>query len=562
MTAGLRINDNISPFLVTHDKCQRVLAYFLPLVLCLALLFLVGLENRHLWGSDEPRVAGIVAEIARSGELVVPRLNGEPFLEKPPLYFWAASKIFDLHGENTYTARLPSAIAAICTVAVVFYFARSMGFSALTAFISAFILASSTGFWSIGRKCIIDMMLCLFTTCAVVCFFQSNRSSPIRMLWVIGFVLSLSCAVMTKGLVGLAIPLSALSAWLVLKKDFSLRTWGLLSIGSLLCLIPAGIWIWSLYNTLGWDAVYEVAWINNFGRFTGAHHSHIKPFYFYIIRFPKNFFPWLLFLPLAIIFHLRKIRELNVHSSSLFFVAWLGIPFILLSLSAGKRDLYLLPLYPAAALLVGTAAGSILEDGKDQTKWFSVPSAILAGAIILVSLSFFGISLYFKQPFFVWLLVSLPGLFLGIWACKQLTKKDMVRFSKVLVTALVVLYLTFDIGISPLFNQKNSYEPLFEYFETLRSEGVQTRLFRPSERIRGAAVFYTKSTVPVIKKEKSLKSFLRSEEKTVAISRDTEVQGIEGINIFKSFSIGGRIIVLVKDNGLDNGSLHKNRPED
>ena len=562
MTAGLRINDNISPFLVTHDKCQRVLAYFLPLALGAALLFLVGLGCRHLWGSDEPRVAGIVAEMARSGDLVVPRLNGEPFLEKPPLYFWAASKIFDLHGENTYTARLPSAIAAICTVAVVFYFARSMGFSALTAFISAFILASSTGFWSIGRKCIIDMMLCLFTTCAVVCFFQSSRSSPIRMLWVIGFVLSLSCAVMTKGLVGLAIPLSALSVWLVLKKDFSLRTWGLLSIGSLLCLIPVGIWIWSLYNALGWDAVYEVAWINNFGRFTGAHNSHIKPFYFYLIRFPKNFFPWVLFLPLAIIFHLKKIRGWKVHSSSLFFVAWLGIPFILLSLSAGKRDLYLLPLYPAAALLVGTAAGSILEDGKDQTKWFSVPSAILAGAIILVSLGFFGISLYFKQPFFVWLLVSLPGLFLGIWACKQLTKKDMVRFSKVLVTALVVLYLTFDIGISPLFNQKNSYEPLFEYFETLRSEGVQTRLFRPSERIRGAAVFYTKSTVPVIKKEKSLKRFLRSEEKTVAISRDTEVQGIEGINIFKSFSIGGRKIVLVKDNDLDNESSHKNRPED
>ena len=251
-----------------------------------------------------------------------------------------------------------------------------------------------------------------------------------------------------------------------------------------------------------------------------------------------------------------------MRSSSLFFITWLGMPFILLSFSAGKRDLYMLPLYPAAALLVGTAVGSILEDRKAPTKWLSVPSAILAGAIILVSLSLFGLSVYFKQPFLVWLIVSLPGLFLGIWACKQLIRKDIVRFFKVLVAALVVLYLTFDIGISPLSNRKNSYEPLFEYVETLRSEGTQIRLFRPSERIRGAAVFYTKSTVPVIKKEKSLKSFLRSEEKTVAISRDTEIQGIEGINIFKSFSIGGRKIVLVKDNSLDNGSLHKNRPED
>ena len=366
-----------------------------------------------------------------------------------------------------------------------------------------------------------------------------------------GFVLSLSCAVMTKGLVGLAIPLSALSVWLLIEKSFSLRAWGLLSIGSVLCLIPVAIWIWFLYNSLGWDAVYEVAWTNNFARFTGTHQSHIKPFYFYIIRFPKNFFPWVLFLPLAFIFHLRKVREWNMHSSSLFFVAWLGIPFILLSLSAGKRDLYLLPLYPAAALFVGTAVGSMLEDGKTPTKWFSAPSAILAGVIILVSLSFGGISIYFKQPFSAWLLVSLPGLFLGIWVCKQLTGKDLSGFFKVLVAALVVLYLTFDIGISPLSNQKNSYEPLFNHLETLRSEGAQISLFKPSERIRGAAVFYTKRTIPVIKEEKSLKNFLRSEKRAVAISRNTKVQGIEGIKIFKNFNIDRRTIVLVRDNDLD-----------
>ena len=483
--------------------------------------------------------------------MIVPRLNGEPFLEKPPLYFWVASTVFNLFGENTYTARLPSALAAICGVALVFFMAQSMGFSALTAFISAFILATSTGYWGIGRKCIIDMMLCLFTTCAVVCFFQANQFSQKKMLWYTGFVLSLSCAVMTKSLVGLAIPLSALSVWLLLEKDFSLKAWGLLSMGSLLCLIPVGIWIWLLYNTLGWDAVYEVAWTNNFARFTGTHQSHIRPFYFYLIRFPKNFFPWVLFLPLALIFHLRKIREWNIPKNSLFFVIWVGIPFILLSLSAGKRDLYLLPLYPAAALFLGTAVGSMLEDGNTPTRWFSVPSAILAGAIILVSLSFCGISIYFKQNFSVWLLVSLPGLFLGIWAYKQLARKDFLGFFKVVVAALVVLYLTFDIGISPLSNQKNSYEPLFNHLETLRSEGAQISLFRPAERIRGAAVFYTKRLIPVIKEEKSLKDFLHSEKRAVAISRNTEVQGIEGIKIFKSFSIGGRTIVLVRDNELD-----------
>jgi 4-amino-4-deoxy-L-arabinose transferase-like glycosyltransferase len=330
-----------------------------------------------------------------------------------------------------------------------------------------------------------------------------------------------------------------------------LKAWGLLSIGSLLCLIPVGIWIWFLYNTLGWDAVYEVAWTNNFARFTGTHQSHIRSFYFYIIRFPKNFFPWVLFLPLGLIFHLRKIREWNMHTSSLFLVAWLGIPFILLSLSAGKRDLYLLPLYPAAALFVGTAVGSMLEDGKNPTKWFSVPSAILAGAIILVSLSFGGISIYFKQPFSVWLLVSLPGLFLGLWACKQLAGKDLAGFFKVLVAALVVLYLTFDIGISPLSNQRYSYVSLFQYFETLQSEGARISLFRPSERIRGAAVFYLKRTISIIKEKKRLKDFLRSGKMAVAISRKVKVKHLDNFVIVKTFPIGSRTFVFVKDNSLD-----------
>jgi 4-amino-4-deoxy-L-arabinose transferase-like glycosyltransferase len=374
---------------------------------------------------------------------------------------------------------------------------------------------------------------------------------PGRMLWYTGFILSLSCAVMTKGLVGLAIPLSALSVWLLLEKNLSWSAWGSLSIGSLLCLIPAGIWMWFLHNSLGWDAVHEVVWNNNFGRFTGAYRAHIKPFYFYIISFPEHFIPWVLFLPLALIYHLRKIREWKIDSGSLFFLAWLVVPFVLLSISAGKRALYQLPLYPAAALLVGTAIGSALEEGRTSTKWFNVPSAILAGGIILVSLSFYGIAMYFKQHFSAWLLVSLPGLFLGIWACKQFIRKNLAGFFKILTAALVVLYLTFDIGISPLSNQRNSYEPVFAYFETLGSEGTQISLFRPSERLRGAAVFYLKGTIPVINKEETLKTFLRSEKGAVAIATKINVQGIEGIKILKNFTIGRREIVLVRGNDLD-----------
>ena len=540
----------------SHKNDRKTMAYFLCLVLCTTLLFLAGLDKRHLWNPDEPRVAGIAAEMARSGNMVVPMLNGQPFLEKPPLYFWGASIAFDLLGEKTYTARIPSAMAAIFGTALVFFLALSTGSSNLTPFLCGFILATSAEYWEIGRKSMIDMMLCLFITSAMACFFHFRRSLSKRILWYLGFILSLSCAVMTKGIVGLAIPVCALTAFLLLEKDFSFRDWGLLSLACALCLIPAAVWIWFLYNNLGRDAVYEVVWTNNFGRFTGSHDSHINPFYYYIINFPVLFLPWSLFLPIAMVHHIREIRKQNEEDHSLFFLCWLGIPFLLLSVSAAKRGIYMLPLYPAAALLVGTALGRFLGEGENTKKWFSVPTSILAWITILLPLVFCGITIYFKRPFLVCLLASFPGLCLGIWAYHRRINEDIRGFFKIVMAALVVLFLTFGITISQIFNQFKSYEPLFYSCEKLISEGAQISLFKPTEAQRGAAVFYLGRTFPVLEEKEDLKSFLCSAKSAAAIAQKNKVENLEYIDMFQSFNIGHRTIVLVRDKGTSLKDFH------
>lgn len=531
-------------FLKNHDNGQRARIYFLSLAVCATLLFFAGLGKRDLMKPDEPRVAGIAAEMARSGELVVPRLNGDPFLEKPPLYFWTLSAVFNLLGESSYTARIASALAAICGVALVFILARSIGLSPLTAFIAGFVLATSCEYFSLGRRCLIDMMLCLFTTATMVCFFHASRSLPGRAPWYVGFVMSLSCAVMTKGLVGLAIPVSALSIWLLVEKNFSRRAWYLLLISSALSFIPIGIWIWFLYNDLGWNGIYEIIWTNNFGRFIGSYQQHIAPFYYYIKKFPEQFLPWTFFLPIALIHHFREIRKQR-KSFSLFLLAWFGVPFLLLSISAGKRGMYLLPLYPAAALLVGTAIGRVLEGGEAPARWFSLSSEILVLVLISVSLAFSGVCIYFGRSFSIWLPASISGLCLGVFAYRRIRRKDLTGFFKILVVVLLVLYPTFDIGIMPIFNHGKSYKPLFQYCKNLSSEGFRVSLFKPSERIRGAAVFYLGKTIPVLKEEANLKNFLRSEENGVVVSREKSVQKLKSLYIMKRFNIDNEIYIVV-----------------
>lgn len=483
----------------TNGNDHAARGYFVSLAVFAVLLFMVGLGQRHLWGSDEPRVAAISAEMARSGEVLVPRLNGEPFLEKPPLYFWIGSATFHVFGESTYTAKLPSALAAIGGVILLFILARNMGFSSMTALLSGMMLATSAEYWVIGRRCIIDMLLCFSISGTMLCFynvvrgFQDDDRLKTGLLWSAGFVFFLSCAVMTKGLIGLVLPFSVLFFWLIsrliLNREFCIKSWGVLFLGSALCLVPTGIWVWLLYENQGWDAVYEVVWLNNFGRFTGEHPGHKAPFYFYLPKLPAQFLPWTILIPLALIYHYKRIRERD--SNSLFMLCWLVVPFVLLSVASGKRPLYLLPIYPAAALFVAVATGNLIEERK------------------------------------------------------RLTESNLLKLCQITALLLLIGFLIADMVVFPMRNQEKSYEPLFEYYRRIDGEGRKVSLYKPSERIRGAAVFYVKRNVPVIHDAGDLMRFLESRN-TLALSRAISVQNIKGLETTKGFFIKGKEWVFVK----------------
>ncbi len=533
----------------------------LPLVVLASIIFLAGLGKRHLW-SGETREAGIMAEMARSKDFVVPRLNGRPFLEKPPLYYWIASPVLRLLGESTYSAKIPSALAAIAGVVLIFILGQKMGFSPSTAFVSAWVLATSAEYWNLGRQSMIDMTLCFFIAGVMLCFFQASRFGTGGILWRAGFVLSLACAVMTKGLVGLAIPLSALTVWLLVKKDFSFRAWSLLVFGAVLCLVPVTLWIYLLCRQLGGNMVYEAMLANNFGRFTGGYAEHVEPFHYYLTRFPLQLLPWLLFLPMACIFHFRQIRRQGKESPSLFILAWFVVPFLLLCISAGKRTIYLLPLYPAAALFVGQAIGAVLEGRENPTNWFRIPVGILAWTVILSPLGFICMYIYFKQPFTGWLLLCVLGFCMGIWAERRLSKENLRGFAALLVPALLAVYLAFDTSITPIFNGKNSVEPLFKYCRSLKSEGIQIALVRPKEHLSGAAVFYLGSCVPALAGKEDIDRFLTSGPRTAVVAYDVQLQNASDVVLLKSFRMDDDTMIVAAHKAINGEQDRERRPQD
>ena len=468
------------------------------------LLYFIGLPVRDMIGADEPREAGIGVEMALNGNLVVPKLNGAAFLEKPPFFYWLQVFCYNLFGVSPLTARLPAVLSALGGVAVVFWTAVAMGFGPLSAFLSGFILALAPQYWLNGRICMVDSTLTALIAAAIYCFFRSVRSGTRldRVTWMLLFAAALNGAVLTKGLIGLAVPLPALVCWLaggdLLRRRIAWANWLLLGLGSLLGLVGPGLWAWQLYLEAGWTEGISVILDNNFGRFLGNHvDCHAEPFYYYFKKLGEFFQPWLLLVPFSVWWHARRLKT-GRGSGHLLLLCWSLLPFLLLLAASGKRMVYLLPLCPALALLTGTFLAAVLEGRIYPINQFRVkpvqllrwgaagwgPLLFLASIGLVAAAHLLQVSLKTMIP---------PALVALALASVMIYFERRGDYERFFITALLQFVMVFgcvSIMAARYVNQRQSFRPLFANTAHKVADGREVILYNAEERIRGAAVFY------------------------------------------------------------------------
>ena len=188
---------------------------FLTLCLIGALVSFTGISN-ELWTPDEPRVAAIGRAMWESGSWVTPRLNGVPFLEKPPLYWWAQSTVFALFGQATPTlARLPSAVFGFATLLFTYALGRRF-FPKGTCLVGGLVLATTALFIITTHWIAVDSALACVTVGAWTLFvYGEDRSGPRRLIFLLGMYVFLAMAFLTKGVVGLGIPVLGMGVYLL-----------------------------------------------------------------------------------------------------------------------------------------------------------------------------------------------------------------------------------------------------------------------------------------------------------------------------------------------------------
>lgn len=263
------------------------------------LLFFVALGNHQLQGSTEPRVAGIAMEMHLYNDWVTPRLNGQPFLEKPPLSLWLDAGAIKLFGANTWAVRLASAVAGLLSMLALYGALRKLGRPVMIAAGASVLLATMGSYWGNARQVGEDSLLSLGVTLALLAFFLANREWAAQRrrslgLWLL-FAVGIAIATLSKGVLGLALPGAVIFAFLVaeslIEKRFVFADWVWPAAVTLVALLPLAVWLGFLYQSGGSSAIKEVLWANSVGRFSGgfSEAGHFEPFYYYLANCRSRF---------------------------------------------------------------------------------------------------------------------------------------------------------------------------------------------------------------------------------------------------------------------------------
>jgi len=328
------------------------------LVAAAAALLFTRLGALEASAPDEPRYLQVSEEV-RAFEhgargLVLLRLNGEPYTQKPPLYYWLAAAAGARDERVTELAgRVPSAAAGVLLVwATLALGSRMLGRRA--GFLGAALLLTTYEFARLARRVQLDPLLALLETLALAAFWRLDRGIGKRALNAAAFHLALGLAVLTKGPVGFLVPALIVVAYLAW--EGRLRTIGRAFPwwGFALSVAPGVAWIWAA-SALAPPGFADAAVRENLlGRFFEGT-AHVQRVTYYLYQLPLDFLPWTLLFPVAALGAWRTLRDPaatpETQRAWRFLVAWLAASLVFFSLSTGKRGLYLLPAFPAVALL-------------------------------------------------------------------------------------------------------------------------------------------------------------------------------------------------------------------
>jgi 4-amino-4-deoxy-L-arabinose transferase-like glycosyltransferase len=516
-------------------------------VTCLTLFFF-RLGADPLGGIDESKHASTSKDMVLSGDWVTPRYNGENFYDKTPLYNWLAAISFLLFGFTEFAARLPAALLGSGCVMITYWLARRM-FGPVVAFLSALVLATSAEYIVLSRVVVHDISLAFFVTHALTLFFVGYKNEKHRRpAFLIGYA-ALGFAVLAKGPVGVVLPMMIIGLFLIYKRQLWFLKEMRIGWGVLIFFSVAAPW-YILISVRNPDYTEYFFLKQNIGSFLSQQSRHPKPFYYYIPVLMGGLFPWSLFLPLAVYRAFRK-RSAENGDGLIFALIWFGVVLIFFSLASSKLGTYILPLFPAASVLVGVLWYDLLygpNRALHKGVFYSyLPFAAIVPLVLIYVLLFPPSSLTTDAP----LNLSLV-YFLGIWAAGcalfsfgLVTKRKYKAFIGSIAGMAASLFLLVLIFIAPILGPNVSGKELALKLDKLMKPGESIKFYI---KARASFLFYTDRKAELLQNPQQLKEYMNSGQRVYCVFKHDDWEDVENLHGAMQIvaQVGDKLIITNK----------------
>jgi 4-amino-4-deoxy-L-arabinose transferase-like glycosyltransferase len=334
------------------------------LLLALLVALWVGpLDAPRLFEPDEGRYGEIPREMVASGDWITPRLDGIKYFEKPPLQYWATAAAIGVFGPAAWTVRAWPCLTGLLGLALAYALARRL-YDRRTAWLAAIIQGGALMYFALAHFATLDMGLCCMLQIAMSALVLLAQRAPggapgaASARWRAPLLLGIgiALAVLSKGLVGIVIPAAVAALYLLAMRDWRLP-WRAQPWWSLLALaVLAAPWF-VLVSARNPEFPHFFFIHEHFERYLTRVHERYQPAWFFIPVLAAGFLPWSTLLPRALRLGWHDARGGDRASAML--LAWAAVVFVFFSISQSKLMPYILPMFPALALLTARALAGL-----------------------------------------------------------------------------------------------------------------------------------------------------------------------------------------------------------
>ncbi len=331
------------------------------LILACVIIFTLffGIGGVPLLDPDEPVYAETAREMIQTGDFLSPRIFGDYWYDKPPMYYWLVAAAFKVFGYSEFAARFPAALMGALT-AFMLYFSVTKLFNERAGFWSSLILTSCIQFFYLSKAAVTDTSLLFFMTGALLSFMHKKY-------WLM--YVCMGFATLVKGPIGIVFPGIIIFLYLLLmgqlKEIFRMHVLR----GLLVYLLVAGPWYYLMYTVHGMEFINTFLGFHNVTRFTTPEHASRVTFWYYFPVVILGLFPWTGLLIQSVKASISDSRIDDMRLLVFMHVWWVFV-FIFFTVCKTKLVSYILPMFPALAIIIGWNISRMMQKMRHNTTFY------------------------------------------------------------------------------------------------------------------------------------------------------------------------------------------------